>query len=237
MVLSKRFKSQEKEARKARVEALHDQARVLYYEHMMYSINDSLTSILAICDTEAKETVPKIKYFIQKINGALEDTKNYQKCSASEAKFQVSMILTNLKRAIEDNHKEAKITWLLSEIKAMVRTDQSTFERLFLTLMVHLIPEKVGADESELVIELRQKDQDARITLVKEGFSPSKALREDIEAFNQSEAFKGLVQMTTQGGGVEISLTLPLQFEAKLRVETKPQYKPLPKFAQNAPQS
>jgi len=194
------------------VKKLQAEARMLFYDHMMYDINDSLTSILAVCEIEPKEAIPKIKQYIHRINQSLHDTKNYQNNSYDEKKFNISLVVKNIIRAIEGNYRQMKLIPLVSDIKAPVLGEQSKFEQLILCILVGILFE-LNANDSEVLIELRQKDQDALLTILKDNFAFSKEILEQINTMSQTEDFKGSVQITPQGKGVEVIIKIPLQFQ------------------------
>jgi len=213
MVISKFLRSPSAEKQDQLVFQLQKQASELYYDRMMYDINDSLTSILAVCDVEGKEGIPKVKQYIHRINQSLNATKNYQNASSSsDQKFNVSLVVKNLMRVIEEQYKEVKIAALLADINAPVLGDQSYFEKLFLHLFVQMF--SVGHNtESELLIELRQKDQDAMITILKDQHAFTEQGLERIRGIQENDGFKGKVQITPQGRGVEVIIRIPLQFQ------------------------
>ena len=193
------------------VEYLQAEARMLFYDRMMYDVNDSLTSILAICDMEAKKSIPKIKNYIDRINHSLKNTKDYQNSFCMEKKFNISLVLDNLTRVIKDKYKHVKLTCLISDIKAPVQGDQSKFERLFLHIFVSMLLQS-STDDAEVLIELKQKDQDAMITMSKENFILSKEVLEQVDKIKQEEDFKGKIQIIPREKGAEVLIKVPLQF-------------------------
>ena len=193
------------------VEYLQAEARTLFYDRMMYDINDSLTSILAICDMEAKKSIPKIKHYIDRINHSLKNTKDYQNSFCVGENFNISLVLDNLIRVINDKYKHIKTICLISDIKALVQGNQFKFEQLLLNIFVSMLFQG-SDDDSEILIELRQKDQDAMITVFKEDFTFSKEVLERIDKIKQEEGFKGKAQIIPRGKGVEVIIKVPLQF-------------------------
>ena len=213
MVISNKFTKAKLLARHNElVEQLQAEAQTLFYDRMMYDINDSLTSILAVCEIEPKEAIPKIKQYIHRINQSLHTTKNYQNSGNSEKKFNITLVTTNLIRVIKENFKDARLTSLISDIKAPVQGDQSKFEQLLLHVFVNMFAgENIG--ESEILIELRQKDENAMITMLKDNHVFSEEVLKQIDEFQEKDDFKGRVRITPQGKGVEVIIKIPLQFK------------------------
>jgi hypothetical protein len=210
MVMTKRQKSQIAEEHKELVDKLQVDARTLFYNKMMYEVNDSLTSILAICDIEAQKSIPKIKEYINRINESLNNTKNYQSSTCAINTFDITLVLKNLVRVIKENYKELDVIHFISDIKAPAKGDQSQFEQLFLNLFVLLF---LNDADSEIMIELKQRDQDAMITIVKNPCSFAEESLEEIDKMNQEESFKGSIRAMPSGGGVEAIIKVPLQFK------------------------
>ena len=69
-----------------------------------------------------------------------------------------------------------------------------------------------NVNESEALIELRQKDQNAMITILKDSHNFSLEAMEYINRVREGAEFKDSVQITPHGNGVEIIIKLPLQF-------------------------
>jgi len=211
MVISKFLKSHASEKNEELVKQLQQEARMLFFDKMMYDINDALTSILAACDVEGKEAVPKIKQYIHRINQSLNNTKNFQSNIIGDKKFNISIVVQNLIHVLKDRFKDAKYACIISDIKAPVQGDQYKFEKLLLYIFVSLSLDS-GATESETLIELRQKDQDAMITILKGSFTFSEHVLTQINKIQSEAEFKGTVQITPHGNGVEIIIKIPLQF-------------------------
>lgn len=211
MVVSRLLRSQIEKKHNELVEKLQAEAHMLFYDHMMYDINDSLTSILAVCEMDPKEAIPKVKQYIHRINQSLHDTKSYQINSYAEKKFNISIVLKNILRVIGENYKQIKLMPLLTDIKAPVQGDQSHFEQIILHAIVAILLQ-AGQDESELLIELRQKDQDAQLTILKDNCVFSSEVLERIRSISKKDDFSGSVQITPQGKGIEIIIRIPLQF-------------------------
>jgi hypothetical protein len=193
------------------VESLQVDARMLFYDRMMYDINDSLTSILALCDVEAKGSIPKIKQYINRINESLKNTKSYNSSFTGEKRFNISLVLRNLLRVIKENYKEAKLSSVISEIKAPVPGDQSKFEQIVLYMFVEMALK--NASDSDMLIELRQKDKNAMLTILKDDFTFSKESLKIIDKLKGEDDFRGSIQINPQGKGVEVIIKVPLQFK------------------------
>ncbi len=212
MVISKFLKTQSLNKHNELVEKLRREARVLFYDKMMYEINDALASILAVCDVEGREGVPKIKQYIHRINQSLNNTKNYQNNFNSEKRFNISAVIDNLIKVVKENYKDTKLACLISDIKAPVSGDQTKFELLFLHIFVSILKQN-KSHESEILIELRQKNQDAMITILRDSHTFQDGELELINSIKEDESFIGEVKITPQGKGVEIIIKIPLQFK------------------------
>lgn len=214
MVLPKLLTTQMVSKHEELVQQLQQEARMLFYDRMMYEINDSLTSILAVCDVEGKEAIPKIKKCIDCINQSLKNTKHYQNNFAGKKRFDISLVLRNLVRVIKDNIKESKIACLLSDIKAPAQGDQAAFEELFLHLFVNMFSFSNNPDfRSEAIIELRQRGQDAVVTILKESHQFSEETLKKINKIKKEKDFVGDVRINTKTHGVEVIILVPLQFQ------------------------
>jgi hypothetical protein len=211
MVVSRLLKFQTAEKRKELVSELQKEASALYYDRMMYDINDSLTSILAVCDVEGKDGIPKIKQYIHRINQSLNATKDYQGKALAEKKFNITLVLRNLIRVVEQRYKDAKLVCLVTDIKASVLGEQVLFEQLILQILVLMFSEPRGS-ESEILLELRQKDQNALITILKDNHTFSDEVLKPIREITESDDYHGEFRITPQGKGVEVIIKIPLQF-------------------------
>jgi hypothetical protein len=212
MVISKLSKTQNSDNKHSElVSKLQQEARMLFYDKMMYDINNALASILAVCDTEGKEGIPKVKQYIHRINQALNNTKSYQSVSSCNRQFNISSALQNLIHVLKDKHKAAKLTCLISDIKAPVQCDQSRFEEFFLYMLISILA-SANAMDSEILIELRQKDQDAMITILKDFYVFGPEALEKINKIINKPDFNGNIQITNHGKGVEIIIKIPLIF-------------------------
>ena len=213
MVISKFLKSHTVDKHKELVQELQRETRALFYDRMMYEINDALTSILAVCDVEGKEAIPKIKQYIHRINQSLNNTKNFQSNLREDKRFNISVVLQNLIHVIKERYKDAKMACLISDIKAPVQGDQSKFEELMLFILINIFTNPNILD-SEVLIELRQKDQDAMITILKDSHVFSPEAREHVDKIREEADFRGNVQITPHGNGIEVIVKIPLQFSS-----------------------
>jgi len=211
MVISKFLKPHSADKYTELVKELQLQTRALFYDRMMYEINDALTSILAVCDVEGKEAVPKIKQYIHRINQSLNNTKNFQSSLRSDKKFNVNIVLQNLIHVIKEKYKDVKMACIISDIKAPVQGDQAKFEELLIYIFISMFTNP-NVLESEMLIELRQKDQDAMVTILKDSHVFSFDIMEQINKIRDGGDFKGNVQITPHGKGIEVIIKIPLQF-------------------------
>lgn len=209
MIISGRKKSQISDEQNKLIDMLQAEARTLFYDKMMYEINDSLTSILAICDAESTNSIPKIKEHINKINESLKKTKSYQSSTCGTNEFDIALALKNLLRVVRENYKDLSLISFISDIKAPAREDQSSFEKIFL----HLFSSLFISGDSEVMIELRQKDQDAMITISKKDCTFKRGIIEKINHYKNEKDFQGSIHISTEGNEVEVIMRLPLQFK------------------------
>jgi len=193
------------------IERLQIDARMLFYDHMMYDINDSLTSILALCDIEAKKSVPRIKEYISRINDSLQSTKNYHTSFTGEKRFNITLVIKNIIRVLEENYKQVQLKPLVSEIKAPCSGDQSLSEQILLCLLVDMCER--DSSESAILLELKQKEQNATVTLFKDGFTFSKECQARVSKFTSEPDFKGQLKISSVKKGAEVVIQLPLQFK------------------------
>ncbi|MFH0820207.1 MAG: hypothetical protein V1908_00370 [Candidatus Peregrinibacteria bacterium] len=183
-----------------------------FLERSMHEVNDCLTSILAVCDSEAVHTVPKVKKYIQRVNKSLASVKSYQAAAYGKKHFNLSLALENILNVIEDNFKgKVKIVRLISDLNAMAQGDPTELEEFLLYLLVELI-EDGAALETDLLVELRQKNQDALITILKDKVLFSGKVLEEIE--HRAKRLTGIVQIAPQVDGIEATIRIPLVFTA-----------------------
>ena len=193
------------------VKKLQKEARMLFYDRMMYDINDSLTSILAVCDDEGgRVAVPKIKDCINRINLSLNNTKKYQSDFGSDTKFDIHLVIKNLIRLIKGVNREVKVTYSLADIKAPTAGNRDKFEELLLNIFVDILEK--NSSNPEITIELKQKNQDAMVTILSDSHVFSKEAIKEIVRIKEDRDFKGIIQTKPQGNGVEVIIKIPLQF-------------------------
>ncbi|MBU1017553.1 hypothetical protein KKA33_00820 [Patescibacteria group bacterium] len=203
------------------IERLQIDARMLFYDHMMYDINDSLTSILALCDIEAKKSIPRIKEYISRINGSLQNTKSYHTSFTGEKRFNITLVIKNIIRVLEEDYKQIQLMPFVSDIKAPCSGDQSLFEQIILCMLVDMCEKEDS--ESGIMLELKQKEQNATLTLFKDNFTFSKECQARINKWTAESDFKGEIRTTSNGKGTEVMIQMPLQFKI-VHIE-KPQVK------------
>jgi len=191
---------------------LHAETSTLFLERAMYDINDSLTSILALCDVEHIKSIDKVKKRIERINQLLHSIGDYQSAFNGNASFSPTAVLGNLLNTLQE-HFKGKVNFVrfLGDIHADATVSQTRFEELLLYMLVTLIHSSKEAP-SEILIELRQKNQDALVTVLKDQHTFSVSSLKEIDALR--EKFEGKVQISPQGQGVEIIMRLPLKFRA-----------------------
>jgi hypothetical protein len=168
-----------------------------------------LTSILAITEVEPKDAIPKIKKYIHRINQSLNNTKSNQITQSGEKRFSATHVIKNLLRVIGESYPTVKIASEIADIKAPVMGDQGKFEQLFFYILLGIL----YRGEGEVLVELRQKDQFAVLTVLK---SDSEFMEEALEQIAKVEEeapdFKGRIQISREKGAVEAVFKLPLQF-------------------------
>jgi len=211
------------------VNKLHKEVYTFFYDSMMYDINDALTSILAVSDMEGRGAVPKIKQYIHRINKSLNNTKNYQNKLSEDNRFNIGTVISNLIHVIKDNFRDENITHSISNINAHAEGNQMQFERMLLHIFVGMITGKQGTD-SEMLIELRQRDKNAIITILKDSCSISDEAMEIINKIKDSNKFTGSVNIVSNDEGVEVSIKIPLKFKLinivkKIKMAVKTRYK------------
>jgi len=218
-VISQFISAQASMENKKLAEKLCDEMNANFLEHTMYDINDALTSILAICDMEEMQNIPKIKQYIQRVNSLLNDVQVYQ----GNAVFNINHVLVNVIDVVRDYFKsKVKIQSAFAEIKSFVKTNKSQLERILLYIFMELINAEQQSGIPVISLSLNQKEQDAQIIISKASHDFSKTAIEEIGRLQ--EGFAGDVQISPKEQGVEINIRLPLIFE-------KPQKTNLPSIA------
>jgi len=188
---------------------LQDDMGAHFFEHTMYDVKDALTSILALCDMEDMKQVPRVKKYIQRVTGLLNDVRFYQ----SGSHFNMNHVVINVINVIKAHYKSSvNISYDLTNIKAYAKSDKNHLERMLLYVLIEAI-ESLNGQEVNLDIELSQKDKDAMIVFrIKKFHYASVALREIIE-FHEKDAFK--MQINSVDENTEIIIRVPLSFDIK----------------------
>jgi len=206
-MISQFLSMQASKENKKLAEELHDEMNSNFLEHAMYDINDALTSILALCDMEEMENIPKVKKYIQRVNSLLNDVQAYQSNSA----FNINHVLSNMIDVIKDHFKgKAKINYTFSEVKSLVKSNKLQLEKILLYILVELIITGQDSDLLDISVHLHQKEQDAQIAIVKTNHRFTDFASEEIGRL--IENFTGKVQINPKGQGVEIDVRIPLNF-------------------------
>jgi hypothetical protein len=129
---------------------------------------------------------------------------------------------------VEENYEQAKLLVDIADLNAPAQGDQTRFEQLFLTIVVDILSRTEG--NSEILIECRQKDEFAQVTILKGQFAFSPETMGQIDRIASETAdFKGRLQVSAQGNGVEVVLKIPLQFQTVKLTVVPNQKEPTPK--------
>jgi hypothetical protein len=211
---------------------LHEDMNANFLEHTMYDINDSLTSILALCDMEQMKNIPKIKNYIQRVNELLDYVQIYQ----DKTIFNVNHVLNNVIDIIKDHFKsKVKISYSFNPVKALAKSNQLQLEQILLYVFVELIKLNGEEGDSEISIKLHQREKDAQIIISKNVFSFSSNALKEIDVLREN--FVGSMQINPKNEGVEIDIRLPLFFKKpqtpthSIEITPKKQvYKPVKSF-------
>lgn len=223
-----------------RTEQLKQRAKVLFHQHMIYDINDSLTSILAICDTRAKEIVPDVKQMIRRINRSLQNTGDYHVQSAKEVNtFDIDLVVQNLIRVIKEEYKKINVTSFIAPLQFRVQGDQSGFEKLFLVVLCELIQNSCSED---ILIELRQRKHEIAVTVVMNHTHCRSEIKKMVDDIEVEYGFINKTQITETGDGVEVVIKSPLvigeNYNSTIRVsDVKVTKSTAEKAKQHTPQS
>jgi hypothetical protein len=178
-----------------------------FLEHTMYDINDALASILALCDMEDMKSIPKVKKYIQKVNSLLEDLSVYQ----NDEFFNVNHVLKNIIDLIKDDFKQkANIEYAPVQVNALVKSKQTYLEDVLLCLFFELVSKANESQVDPIVVDLRQKDRDAVLTITKKNFSFSTNFLKDFDELKGKADFS--IRLSPKDGGVEVVIKMPLEF-------------------------
>ena len=188
-------------------EELYDEMNSNFLEHAMYDVNDALASILALCDMEDMQNIPKVKKYIQRVNSLLNDVQVYQ----SNSSFNISHVLDNVIDVIKDHFKnKAKINYTFSEVKPLVKSNKFQLEQILLYILIELITAEQDSDLLDISVRLHQKEQDAQIIIEKTNYKFTKPASEEISRL--IDKFPGKIKINLKGQGVEIDIRTPLNF-------------------------
>ena len=205
------FSAQATKENKKLATDLRNKMNANFLEHAMYDINDALTSILALCDMEQMKSIPKVKEYIQHINGLLDDVQIYQDGTV----FNISHVMNNLIDVVKDNFKsKAKISYSYTPVKALVESSQAQLEQILLYLFVELIESNEEGKDPQIFVKLHQKEKDVQITVSKSEHLFSSSSLEEFEFLRKD--FIGTIRIDTNGNGVQVQIRLPLTFKKPL---------------------
>lgn len=182
-----------------------------FLERSACDINDALTLILAVGDTEAPAIVPKIKKYIQRINDSLQSLKIYQSALQQKKMFNIKAALDNILDVVEDNLKDKIVAARsLAEIKAYGQGDQSELEELLLYFFVQMA-EPGSESRNEFFVELRQKKQNAVVAVsVNSNIPFPEATLRDLRS--RAGRFQQGVHLTATTLKTELTVDIPLIF-------------------------
>ncbi len=218
MVLSKLMKAQAAKRRKKLIQSLQFKAKNIMLDRTSHDINDNLATILAIAENESDTIVGHAKEHIKEINDSINDLRHYQVNVHRDAPFDMELIVKNTMAAMEAHYKgRLSIDSRLAGLKAFAAGNQSKFEEVLLNIMVMMSGTK-SKDPVEILVELKQKDADAMLTLMREG-GIFNALDMELVAAMQKE-FSGKI-LITQENDLEVVIKLPLQFDTVPQPTTK----------------
>ncbi|MBN2306905.1 hypothetical protein JXD20_02870 [Candidatus Peregrinibacteria bacterium] len=198
--------------------SFQDDMAAHFFEHTMYDVKDSLTSILAICDMEDMKQMPQVKQCIQRVTDLLHDVHLYH----NNTLFNINHVVINIINVLKKNFKNRiHINHDLAYIKANTRSDRNHLELVLLYSLIEAVESCEG--ELNMLIRLAQKEKDAVIIIKLEDFRFSDVVLKAIAGFHNPAAFK--MQIGSVGGGTEIVIRLPLSFERRDQ-EAKPVREP-----------
>jgi hypothetical protein len=186
---------------------LHNQMSVNFLGHAMYDINDALASILAICDMEGIENIPKIKHYIQRVNSLLSDVQIYQ----NSLFFNINHVLKNVADVVSAHFKnEAKLKCSFSEVKSLAKGNKLQLERLLIRFLIELITAERETDLTGVSVCLQQKERDAQVIIQKNNYKFSQDALDEINLLSRD--FSGKISINPIGQGIEIDIRMPLDF-------------------------
>jgi hypothetical protein len=195
------------------VKKLHKDMNANFLNHTIYDINDSLASILALCDMEHMGSLDRVKRNIERINGLLGNVRIYQDIT----KFNVNHVLNNVIDIIKDNFQDTvDIKYSSIPLKALAESDQLKFEHILLSILTDLILSDTR-DVSEISISLTQKDRGAYISIINKASNLSVSSFKDISSLNAD--FSGRVELKKSDDGIRFLISIPLTFKKSFSAE------------------
>lgn len=187
---------------------LQNEMNTNFLEHVMYDVNDALTSILALCDMEEMKSIPKVKTYIQRVNELLKDLRVYQNVNM----FNMNHVLENVIDVIKYHFKnKTKIDYSFSKVNALAEGYQVKLEHMLLYILIEMMSGGTETDDSKIFISLHQKEKDAQILIKKVGYSFSQLAITEIDKLKEN--FAGNMQMENQGGEFSVNIRIPLSFK------------------------
>jgi hypothetical protein len=193
---------------------LQNEMGLNFLEHIMYDVNDALTSILALCDMEDMKSIPKVKTYIQKVNQLLKDVHVYQNVSI----FNINHVVENVIDVIKYHFRnKTKIDYSFSNVNALTEGDQLRLEQVLLYILVEIMSVNSEANESKIFISLHQKEKDAQVLIKNTGFNFSSASMAEIDKFK--EGFSGSIQVENNNNELSVSIKVPLSFKKPKRTD------------------
>jgi len=193
---------------------LQNEMNLNFLDHIMYDVNDALTSILALCDMEDMKSIPKVKTYIQRVNQLLKDIHVYQNVDI----FNINHVVENVIDVIKYHFKnKTKIDYSFASVNALTEGDQLRLEQTLLYIFIEMMSVANEADESKIFVSLHQKEKDAQILIKKNNFNFSDASVAEINKLK--EGFSGSLQMENSNNQITISIKVPLSFKKPKRTD------------------
>lgn len=186
--------------------AFQDDMGAHFFEHTMYDVKDTLTSILALCDMEDMKQIPQVKKYIQRVTDLLHDVRLYH----DHYHFNVNHVMINVINVLKKGYKNRiHINHDLDFIKANTQSDRNHLEQVLLYSLI----EAIESCDAELAVDvsLQQKEQDAMIIIHLRAFKYNSIALKEITEFHNPDTFR--MKIGSVEGGTEISIRLPLSFE------------------------
>lgn len=176
-----------------------------FFEHTMYDVKDSLTSILAICDMEDMKQIPQVKKCIQRVTDLLHDVRLYHNNSC----FNINHVVINIINVLKKNYKnKVRIDHDITYIKVNTLSDRGHLELLLLYSLIEAVESSQG--DLRMRIQLMQKEKDAVVVVRLEDFTFSAVILKEIVEFHNLAAFR--MKIGSVEKGTELTIKLPLSF-------------------------